>query len=266
MSTGRDWRNFNNAWRYDDPTRSFGRQLIRISTRFLWPLWHPHKTVKALEPWGILLAAIGLITAVASFWIDHHDRVQERTVRAWQLVTTPAPGNSGKKAALEYLNQQVWFGCIYGSCWLRLKDSESLNGINLGVDNNGKGKEYQVGTWLYAVNLTFADLNRANLSGAYLRAADFLLANLIEANLSEAILTNASFRGADLRHANFSGAELHGVDLRSANLRNARQLEQSSLDHACGNEHTMLDDGMTIPLCSEVEWFELLHGRRYQDR
>ena len=96
MSTGRDWRTFNNAWRYGDPTRSFGRRLFRIRTTILWPLRHPHKTVKALEPWGILLAAIGLITAVASFWIDYHDRVQERTVRAWQLVTTPAPGNSGE--------------------------------------------------------------------------------------------------------------------------------------------------------------------------
>ena len=66
-----------------------------------------HRRVKEIEPWGILLAAVGLFMALITFWIDYSDRVEERTVRAWQLHTTRAPGNSGKREALEYLNRWV---------------------------------------------------------------------------------------------------------------------------------------------------------------
>ena len=39
-------------------------------------------------------------------------------------------------------------------------------------------------------------------------------------------------------------------------------LEQDQLDRACGDGDTVLDGGMSIPLCSEVEWYEKVHGER----
>ena len=53
-----------------------------------------HRGVAAAQPWGILVAAAALVLSVLQFWIDYEDRVAERTVRAWQLVTTPARGCS----------------------------------------------------------------------------------------------------------------------------------------------------------------------------
>ena len=42
-----------------------------------------HHWVKAIEPWGILLAVLALWLSVISFWLDYTDRVEDRTVRAW---------------------------------------------------------------------------------------------------------------------------------------------------------------------------------------
>ena len=52
---------------------------------------------------------------MVAFWIDYADRVDQRTVRAWQLLTTPAPGKSGKREALG-----LW--CRDDDCFLTLKE------------------------------------------------------------------------------------------------------------------------------------------------
>ena len=59
-----------------------------------------HRLITTIGPWGILVAAIALVLTVVQFWVDYRDRVNERAVRAWTLVTTAAPGNTGKKEAL----------------------------------------------------------------------------------------------------------------------------------------------------------------------
>ena len=55
--------------------------------------------VRAVEFLAILIALIGFFNELR-YWHE------ERTARAWQLLTTPAPGNSGKGEALEYLNSR----------------------------------------------------------------------------------------------------------------------------------------------------------------
>jgi hypothetical protein len=88
-----------------------------------------HRTVQEIEPWGILIAVVALVLSLASIWIDYADRVEERTVRAWQLLTTRAPGNSGKIAALQYLNREDGLLCadaLRGRLrWLRGDDTIS---------------------------------------------------------------------------------------------------------------------------------------------
>jgi len=70
--------------------------------------------VRRVEPWGIMLALI-------AFALDYTDRVEERTVRAWQLLTTLAPGNSGKGPALEYLNGEDGLFSRNRSCLIVMK-------------------------------------------------------------------------------------------------------------------------------------------------
>ena len=138
-----------------------------------------------------------------AFWFDYSDKVEERTVRAWQLLTTKAPGNSGKKAALQYLNSK------YGWCLLRAcKRRVPLIGIDLSIDGDN--------------------------TGAYLLGVDLRDANLLRANLS--------------------GADLH----------EAKSVEQYQLDPACGDDRTILPEGLTVLQCSEVYWYDEIHGKRKQ--
>jgi len=53
-----------------------------------------------------------------------------------------------------------------------------------------------------------------------------------------------------------------GVNLGEANLSDANGLRQEQLNLACGNKMTKLPEGLTIPMCSEVDWYKHLHTNR----
>jgi uncharacterized protein YjbI with pentapeptide repeats len=114
-----------------------------------------------------------------------------------------------------------------------------LTGANLGLaDLNG--------AYLSAANLT-----GANLSGTNLRSVDLSGANLRGANLRGANLSGAHPIGADLNGANLRGADLTGVNLRGANLTGAKlsgakNLIQTQLNEACGNNETELPEGLDL--------------------
>ena len=179
--------------------------------------------------------------SVAQFWLDYGDRVEERQVHVWQLVTTKAPGNSGKIAALEYLNKEDGLFCYE---WLRgrlnwwhgdnnkgsgciklLKSRTSLVGIDLSRSNyaaSGKAS----GVFLQGINLrrailTGANLRDANLRDANLRDANLTGTNLIEAKLADAVLSGARLTEAKLVGADLSGAKLIDVIMHKAELNHA---------------------------------------------
>ena len=109
-----------------------------------------HGKVKEFEPWGIIFAVMALIVSIAQFTYEFNDRVEEREVRAWQLLTTKASGNSGKITALQHLNRedgQFCFESLRGElewlhgefseahCILFLKRRIPLTGIDLSPPN-----------------------------------------------------------------------------------------------------------------------------------
>ena len=245
-----------------------------------------HHFVKELEPWGILVGVAALLLSLLAFWIDYRDRVEERTVRAWQLLTTKAPGNSGKREALEYLNKDDGLFCFGGHCLLALKKRKSLVGVDLSVPE-------KAGVVLWHVQLPYADLRFSDLSQGQVQDANLTnarledsrlfatqldSANLNGANLSRAELIKTNLRSADLRSANLRSAELSGADLRGANLEGAdltgarltswpirlhpseerrgtdlsqTNVSQEQLNAACGDEHTKLPEGVTVPPCAK---------------
>ena len=84
--------------------------------------WSVARFIKAIEPAVILIA-------IVAFAIELGDRQEERSARAWQLLTARAPGNSGKIQALEYLNKEDHeFFRGWGSFY---KKRVSLSGIDL---------------------------------------------------------------------------------------------------------------------------------------
>jgi uncharacterized protein YjbI with pentapeptide repeats len=123
----------------------------------------------------------------------------------------------------------------------------NLTGANLSrVDLTGAD--------LTGANLGLADLNGGYLSGANLSGANLSRANLRSADLSGANLSRANLRGANLRGAypiradltgtNLSGADLTGANLSGANLSGAKDLIQTQLNEACGNNETELPAGL----------------------
>ena len=84
---------------------------------------------------------------------------------------------------------------------------------------------------LTLIDLSRANLSRANLVRANLSRADLVRADLSEANLIGADLVEADLRGADLRGANLSEANLIGADLGEANLGEAN-LSEADLSRA----------------------------------
>jgi hypothetical protein len=193
--------------------------------------------VRRVEPWGVLFAVVALFLSLWAFLSDQSDRVEERTVAAWQLLLTAAPGNSGKREALEYLNKEDGLDCIKRSCWPKWKRRTELVGIKLdawyGEDSAGilRGAVYLRGVQLADANLAGANLKGAILDGANLRGAD----------LKDAILDRADLRGADFHRANLSGADLTG----------AGGLVQEQLNKACGDAGTKVPEGMRVPPCAK---------------
>ena len=76
-----------------------------------------------------------------------------------------------------------------------------------------------------------------DIHGAFVRRTDLSYANLDGANLAYADATNAIFRGAQFKDANLTGTILKGADLRDAKGLTAEQLAEAVID-----ETTLLPD------------------------
>src|SRR5207302_5406239 len=105
----------------------------------------------------------------------------------WQVLTTPASGDSGRLAALEYLNGPEWFDFFD-------KPRASLVGVDLRPAR--------------------PDAAGANLTGASLPGAD-----LRQANFGKADLTNVNFLSANLENAIFDDTNVRGTNFRNVKLR-----------------------------------------------
>ena len=120
-------------------------------------------------------------------------------------------------------------------------NSAYLSGANLSGAN-------LLGANLTGANLTGANLGLADLNGAYLSGANLSGANLSGANLSGVNLRGADLTGANLRSANLRGANLSVAYLIRADLTDAKNLIQTQLNEACGNNETELPEGLGLTL------------------
>lgn len=127
----------------------------------------------------------------------------------------------------------------------------NLSGANLSgsdLTRTSLSRAILFGANLTSVNLDFADLTDANLGAVWLEDANLYMANLTNAGLNEAMLRRTFFA-----FANFSGASLYAADFADANLMNAdltgTNLHEANLLGACGNDGTVLPEGITLPNC-----------------
>jgi len=97
------------------------------------------------------------------------------------------------------------------------------------------GADFSEGARMHNVNLSSANLSRADLTGA----------NIEESNLTNADLTGTDLQEAWLSNTNMTGAILNGARLEGANLENCIGLTQSQVDAASTDNHTQLPNGLT---------------------
>ena len=114
------------------------------------------------------------------------------------------------------------------------------------------------GAWFHNASLSGArfdnaDLSQVNFNGASLGGARFDGADLIMAEFEDTHLFEARFKGADLRSSRFDGARFFITRFEGANLESAKGLTQLQLNSACGDQHTRLPDGFSIPMCGDSE-------------
>ncbi|MGI9437176.1 MAG: pentapeptide repeat-containing protein [Geminicoccaceae bacterium] len=149
--------------------------------------------IARIQPYAILVIALCLIFIGIVLGHLYLNSFEDKTFRAWQLVTSNDHRVSGKKEALEYLNRVDGILCFDNDwCAIPLKRRTRLPGLVLPVSPGGQGSH------LSLIDLRNALLVDADFSGAWMRGADL--------------------RGADLRGVNFSRTRLHNADLRGARL------------------------------------------------
>ncbi|MGK0271320.1 MAG: hypothetical protein ACI88H_001978 [Cocleimonas sp.] len=198
------------------------------------------------------LSSLALILTLPMLWVDLFDRYEQRTTQAWQLITTKAPGNSGKRQALEYLNEYILFFKKRSPLIGVDLSGVFLQGVNLSDANLYKAN--LSGANLYKANLSGANLYEVNLSGADLNEVNLSDAKLYKADLSGAELSSADLSGANLHEVNLSGADLHkadlsGADLSGADLSGVIGIGLGAFNAACGDEKTNLPHDWVIKSC-----------------
>jgi hypothetical protein len=128
----------------------------------------------------------------------------------------------------------------------------NLTGANLGradltsanLTRAGLGFANLTSAGLFSADLFSAHLFRADLTGANLGRANLTDANLTSADLTSADLTFANLTNASLYSADLTDADLTGADLTSADLSSA-ELSSAELTGARWPEESSVPEGWT---------------------
>ncbi len=158
-----------------------------------------------------IMAAIGIPIALIAFgvdmyarWIERGHLQEERIAReegrvglAWQLLTQPANGNSGKVWAVDFLAAR----------------NHSMSFVDLAPPNGARAEVLTYLRYLRAPRVRFPN--------ARLERVDLFNADLRWAQLERTVLTGSVLRVAQLKEASLNGADLRGVDFLGANLSGA---------------------------------------------
>ena len=193
---------------------------------------------KTIEAWGLFrfirtLEPLAILIVIVAFFNEFSYRHEERTARSWQLLTTRAPGNSGKVEALEYLNSRK----------IPLEEIDLTPPILAKQwERTPKEKRAPVEVCPQFTYLRKVELHEAKLAYATLVCAHLLEANLRGADLMKADLQSAFLMNADLRNADLARTDLRGADLTSADLRGVRGIRCGQLREALFWEKAYRDE------------------------
>ena len=184
-----------------------------------------NRLLRTLEPLGVALAVLGLCATIFQLWQDIEDRKQQRIVNAWQLLTTPASGNSGKAEAIRYLFSQ----------------GKNLNGIDLSCEKHGgwldesewEGEKKRnvlafrckrpvlISDFEFTFGSSIKSMSSANLTATRFSSGKMDSIDFSSANLRHAQFNSVTMAGANLRRSDVSGTRFNQVDLTNVDFRSA---------------------------------------------
>ncbi|MEH2216873.1 MAG: pentapeptide repeat-containing protein [Nostoc sp.] len=163
---------------------------------------------------------ISLVVALVLFIKEAPDRRKQFHYQAWSTIDA-AHGvkvSYARILALQDLNKD--------GVSLRGLDAPGAELVDINLSYANLSKANLMESDFTNANLSYANLDNANLSqiklsGANLSYAKLGFSQLNQANLSSANLSSANLICADLSHTNLSGADLRDASLSGANLEGA---------------------------------------------
>lgn len=220
-----------------------------------------HAAVTFIEPWGILLAIVGLFFAWSEIAEDRAERRQDRHLHEATLFVL-ASEMLQKAREIDSANDEAASAQIGQVRALEKAVSSgiSLEGINAhlvrldhGDFTNGDFSHSNLsGATFLGTTFSRANLRNALLSRSIFRPADnrgqLEFPDLSETNLTDARLINTQFWFVNLKGANFSRARLDGAEFVGVDLTDVIYLTKQQLSKACG-VHVTLPQGWSIDEC-----------------
>ena len=205
-----------------------------------------HHVVKAVEPWGIIVAIIGFLITLIQLGADRD--VREATLiglTSDRLEAAREMDENEDKIAHNNVGQIRMLEIVAKS--KRGFDHMNLSSVYL------RGVELEKSD-LKNVNFMCSELQRANLSGSDLSEADLRSSNLFKTKLRDVNFTKADLRGASFlfnkdisEKTDFSDANFNDTRLKKLDLRRASGLTDEQVSEACGQD-VMFPDHITVEL------------------
>ena len=165
-----------------------------------------------LSGWAFLevleyIGTLSILVAVISYFMESGSRLKQKHYQAWQVINSAQSkgGSGGRIDALQELHADK-----VPLVGVDVRDA-FLQGINLSGADLSRAN-------FHAADVRNANLAKANLAFSDLGSANFRKATLEGANLENANLEDSDLMGANLSHANLEGANLAKADLRDADL------------------------------------------------
>ena len=242
------------------------------------PIANSSRIANLLYKHRIWLEVIALVLVLTGLAITIYELAVARTLREAQLITMASEMVRLHRSEMDpnVREQQTGIdthGRVASAARYILERAAdrnmSLAAFNAShtnlADANLAGADFRGGKF-HRVNLLGADLSGANFQPyptptgyqaerrelrADLSEADLSGADLSNAKLSMANLSRAVLRHSVLRMADFLGTNLTQADLSGADLSAAINLTQSQLDDACGDDRTLLLQGLEIKECQK---------------
>lgn len=230
--------------------------LPRIRQRFAKHICKVHHGVKIVEPWGILVAILGV--CFAGYELNTTRTLREVTLFAMASEILQKAREVDEVLEVDSPTAQVGQVGVLTAMARNGFNMEGINARHTRLDDARLANARFQDAHFWGASFIGTDLSRADLENTTFSTAVFSSSDsrgcIDHANLSHADLTNSQLIGTRLIHVNLEGANLEDAHLVETeflgiDLREVKGLTREQLETSCGEE-VQLPEGWSIKPCS----------------